>query len=80
MVNPPGLVHSNQRQHIQEAHGLKGSLVIDGSFTKYEIRAMTENWVQVEDDPNTIDAEVDEAIELLENVIFVDNALIDDEY
>ena len=80
MVNPPGLVHSNQRQHIQEAHSLKGSLVSDGSFTKYEIRAMTENWVQVEDDPNTIDAEVDEAIELLENVIFVDNALIDDEY
>ena len=64
MGNPPGLVHSHQRQHIQEAHGLKGSLVSDGSFTKYEIRAMAENWVQVEDDPNTIDAEVDEAIEL----------------
>ena len=66
MGNLPGLAHSHQRQHIQEAHGLKGSLVIDGSFTKYEIRAMTENWVQVEDDPNIIDSEVDEAIDLLD--------------
>ena len=34
----------------QEARGLKGSLVSDVSFTKYEIRATAENWVQVEDD------------------------------
>ena len=40
---------------------------------------MAENQVQVEDDPDIIDAEVDEAIELLENVTFY-NALIDDEY
>ena len=30
-----------------------------------------ENWVQVEYDPNIIDAEVDEAIELLVNVTFL---------
>ena len=48
-----------------EAYGLKSSLVSDGYFTKSGIRAMIENWVQVEDDPYTIDAEVDEAIELL---------------
>ena len=32
---------------------------------------MAEKWVQVEDDPDIIDAEVDEAIELLENVTFL---------
>ena len=62
----------------QEAHGIKGSLVSDGSFTKAEIRSMAENWVQVEDDPGIIYAEVDEAIQILENVTFL-NALIDDE-
>ena len=31
---------------------------------------MTENWVQVEDNPNIIDSEVDEAIGKLENVTF----------
>ena len=31
---------------------------------------MAENWVQVGDDPDIIDAEEDEAIELLENVTF----------
>ena len=40
---------------------------------------MTKNWVQLEDDPEIIDAEVDEAIELLENAAFFDNDLIDDE-
>ena len=45
----------------QEAHGLKGSLVSDGSFTKSEIRAMAEKCVQVEDDPDIIDSEADEA-------------------
>ena len=49
----------------REAYGLKSSLVSNGYFTKSGIRAMIENWVQVEDDPYTIDAEVDEAIELL---------------
>ena len=49
---------------------MKLSLVSDGSFTKSEIRAMTENWVQVEDNPNIIDSEVDEAIGKLENVTF----------
>ena len=32
---------------------------------------MAEKWVQVEDDPDTIDGEADEAIELLENVTFL---------
>ena len=54
----------------QEAHGLKGSLVSDEYFTEAEIREMSENWVQVEDDPNIIDAEVDESIELLEKKIY----------
>ena len=76
---PRGLVRHFQRQRIREARGLKGSLVSDGSFTKSEIRAMAENWVQVEDGPNIIDAEVYEGIELLENVFFFKNALIDDE-
>ena len=49
----------------QEVHSLKGSLVSYGSFTKSEIRAMAENWVQVEDDPDIIDTIVDESIELL---------------
>ena len=70
MGTPPGLVRHFQRQRIREARGLKGSLVSDGSFTKSEIRAMAENWVQVEDGPNIIDAEVYEGIELLENVFF----------
>ena len=39
---------------------------------------MAENWVQAEYDPDTIDAEVDEKIEILENVTLFDNALIDD--
>ena len=39
---------------------------------------MAENWVQVEDDPGIIYAEVDESIEISENVTFL-NALIDDE-
>ena len=51
-----------------EARVLQGSLVSDGSFTKVEMRAMAENWVKVEDDPDIIDTEVDEAIEILENV------------
>ena len=68
----------------REAHGLKGSLVSDGSFTKAEMRAMAENWINVEDDRNIIDAEVDDAIELLENAtLFSDEiyngALIDDD-
>ena len=45
---------------------MKASLVSDCSFTKAETRTMAENWVQLEDDPNIIDAEVDEAIELLD--------------
>ena len=32
---------------------------------------MAENWVQVEVDPDIIDAAVDEAIELFENVTFL---------
>ena len=40
---------------------------------------MAENWVQVEDDPGIIYAEVDESIEISENVTFL-NALIDCEY
>ena len=32
----------------------------------YEIRAMHENWIQVEDDPDIINAEVDEAVEIFE--------------
>ena len=32
---------------------------------------MAENWVQVEDDQDIIDADVDEAINLLENVTFL---------
>ena len=31
---------------------------------------MAKNWVQVEEDPNIIDADVDEAIKILENVTF----------
>ena len=50
----------------QEAHGLKGVLLCDTLFTKYEIRAMHENWIQVEDDPDIINAEVDEAVEIFE--------------
>ena len=46
------------------------------------MREMAENWVNVEDDPDIIDAEVDEAIELLENTNILsdemNNALIDD--
>ena len=52
----------------QEAHDIKGSLVSDGSFTKAKLREMAKNRVQVEYDPNIINAEVDEAIELLKNV------------
>ena len=64
MENPPGLVRRCHSQCIQESHDLKISLVSDGSFTKSEIRAMAENWVQVEEDPNIIDSEVDETIEI----------------
>ena len=63
----------------QEAHGLKGSLVSDEYFTEAEIREMSENWVQVEDDPNIIDAEVDESIELLGKKNTFYNSMIDDE-
>ena len=41
---------------------------------------MSEKWVQVEDDPNIIDAEVDEAIQLLENLTYFGNYLINDVY
>ena len=50
----------------KEAYSLEGSFVADGSFTKTELRAMAENWVNVEDDQDIIHAEVDDAIELLE--------------
>ena len=40
---------------------------------------MDKKWVEVEDYPNIIDAEIYEAIEILENVTFFDNALIVDE-
>ena len=69
--NPLGLVRHHQFQHIQEACVLKISLVSDGSFTKAEIRAVAENWVQVEDDPDIIDTIVDESIEILVNVNFI---------
>ena len=49
----------------RQAYGLKGLPLSNGSFTKLKITAMAENWVQVEDDPDIIDAEVDEEIELL---------------
>ena len=49
----------------QGGHGLKVPLVSDGNFTKSKIRHMTENWVQVEDDPDIIDSDVDESIGLL---------------
>ena len=39
---------------------------------------MDENWVQLEYDPDIIDAEVYEWIELLDDVIFFDNSLIDE--
>ena len=35
------------------------------------MRGIAENWIQVEDDPGIIYAEVDEAIELLENLTFL---------
>ena len=54
----------------QEAHSIKVSLVSDGSFTKAEMSAMAENWVNIEDDPDIIDAEVDEAIEIFKNATF----------
>ena len=56
---PPGLVYRRQCQHTRGDHGLKGSLVSDGSLKKSEMREMAETWVQVEDDPNIIDSEVD---------------------
>ena len=34
------------------------------------MKAMAENWLKVEDDPDIIDSAVDEAIELLENSTF----------
>ena len=34
------------------------------------MRAMDENWVNIEDDPDIIDVEVDEEIELLEKEKF----------
>ena len=46
---------------------MKVSLVSDIYFTTSKIKAMAENWVQLEYDPNIIDAELYEAIELLEN-------------
>ena len=64
MGNSPVLYRRCQRQCILEAHVLKGSLSSDSYFTKSEIRAMSENWVQVEDDQNIIDSEVDEAIDI----------------
>ena len=65
--DPPGLVHCRWHQRILEAHGMKVSLVSDIYFTTSKIKAMAENWVQLEYDPNIIDAELYEAIELLEN-------------
>ena len=52
----------------QKDNGIKGSILSDGYFTKYEIRTMAENWVQVEDDPVIIDTWAEESIEQLENV------------
>ena len=42
--------------------------------------AMDENQVNIEDNPDIIDAEVDGGIQLLEKCNFFDNALIYDEY
>ena len=40
---------------------------------------MAQNWVQAEDYPDIIDAKVDESVEILENVNFFENSLVDDE-
>ena len=55
----------------QKDNGIKGSILSDGYFIKYEIRTMAENWVQVEDDPVIIDTWAEESIEQLENVTFL---------
>ena len=40
---------------------------------------MAQNWAQAEDYPDIIDAKVEESVEILENVNFFENSLVDDE-
>jgi hypothetical protein len=49
-----------------EAYGLSGSFVGEGTFGLEEMVAMVKNWVLVEDNPVIMDTEVDDAIEALE--------------
>jgi hypothetical protein len=44
------------------ATALKGSFVCEGDFTADEFSSIVKNWIGIEDDPNVIDCEVEEAV------------------
>ena len=65
-MEPEGITFLSHVPHISFC-----LLMIVVSFTKDETRSMAENWVNIEDDPDIIDTEVDEAIELLDDATFL---------
>ena len=50
----------------EEAYGLRGSFVREGTFQQDEMEQMVNNWAFIESNPLIIDANVDKVIEDLE--------------
>jgi hypothetical protein len=62
----------------RHAHGLQGSFLEEGALlSNTEMEVMVEIWTTIEDDPHVIDAEIDEAIDLLETDTSSDMILVD---
>jgi hypothetical protein len=50
----------------REAYGLEGSFLGEVTLSNTEMEAVVQMWTSIEDDPHVIDAEIEEAIDLLE--------------
>jgi hypothetical protein len=78
-----GLIAKADTTHVnteREAYALQGSFVADGNeYTDEQLKVMAQNWIHVEDDPNIIDAEIDEELEDLEKAELMEGRDADDE-
>ena len=53
----------------REAYALEGSFAALGNdYTDEQLKVMAQYWIDVEDDPDIIDADIDKALQVLENV------------
>ena len=63
----------------KEAYALEGSVIEEINMDNIDMRAMVENWVDIEDDPFIKSSEIDEVIEKLENNIEEDDSLMNED-